>query len=91
MGERNKSPRWNSWDSAVEKVWTVIRGNQDTVHREIWGLQDTLETKDRKEGKLALRNKAKEETHLEIYRGLREEIQEERKRTCTAERITRKR
>ena len=46
----------------------------DTVHREVCGVQDRSKRKDRIRERLALRNKVKEEEHLEIYGGLREEI-----------------
>ena len=46
----------------------------DTVHREVCGVQDRSKRKDRIRERLALRNKVKEEEHLEIYGRLREEI-----------------
>ena len=47
---------------------------RDTVHREICGVQDRSKRKHRNRKRLALRNEVKEEEHLEIYGGLREEI-----------------
>ena len=53
---------------------------RDTVRGGVCGVQDRSKRKDRNKGKaeirerLALRNKVKEEKHLEIYGGLRETI-----------------
>ena len=41
------------------------------VHREVCGVQDKSKTKDRNRGRLALRNKVKEEKHLEVYGGVK--------------------
>ena len=42
-----------------------------TVNREVCGAQYRSRRKDRNRERLALRNKVKEEEHLEIYGGLR--------------------
>ena len=64
------------WDSVVEKAWKDIGGNQEEILLSIekFGgykteVKERIETRER----LALRNKVKEEEHLEIYGGFREE------------------
>ena len=64
------------WDSVVEKAWKDIGGNQEEILLSIekFGgykteVKERIETRER----LALRNKVKEEEHLEIYGGFSEE------------------
>ena len=65
-----------SWDNVVEKIWKDLGGDQEEVlSMEKFGGYKTegneiIEERER----LALRNKVKEEKHLEIYGGLREGI-----------------
>ena len=47
---------------------------RDTVHREVWGYKTEVKERIEMRERLALRNKVKEEEHLEIYGRLREEI-----------------
>ena len=64
------------WDNVVETKMEVLRGRptRGTVYREDWRLQDKVKERIEERERLALRNKMKEEKHLEIYRGLREDI-----------------
>ena len=64
------------WDSVVEKVWKDIGGNQEEILsiEKFAGCMTQVKEKIEIRERLALRNKVKEEEHLEIYGGLREEI-----------------
>ena len=64
-----------TWDSVVEKVWKDVGGNQEILSIEKFAVYKT-EVKEKIElmERLALRSMVKEEEHLEIYGGLREEI-----------------
>ena len=64
------------WDSVVEKVWKDIGGNQEEILsiEKFAGCMTEVKEKIEIRERLALRNKVKEEEHLEIYGGLREEI-----------------
>ena len=42
---------------------------RDTVHREVWGYKTEVKERIEMRERLALRNKVKEEEHLEILRG----------------------
>ena len=50
------------------------RPRRGTVYREVWRVQDRSNRNNRRKGRLALRNKVKEDQHLEIYGGLREDV-----------------
>ena len=64
------------WDSAVEKVWKDIGGNQEEIPSKDKFAGNKTEVNEKIEirERLALRSKVKEEEELEIYGGLREEI-----------------
>ena len=77
MGEKNKRARAGiRWDNVIEKIWKDLGGDQEEVlsMEKFSGykteVKEILEERER----LALRNKMKEEKHLEIYGGLREDI-----------------
>ena len=91
---RKKVTKWQAGirrNSAVEKEWKIVGGNQQEILSIDKFAGYKAEVKERIEirERLALRNKEKEEEHLEIYGGLREEIG--MKTYCTAQRTTRKR
>ena len=46
----------------------------DSVYKEVWRVQDRSKINNRRKGKASAKNKVKEEKHLEIYGGLREDI-----------------
>ena len=64
------------WDRVVEKVWKDVGGNQEEILsiEKFAGykteIKEIIEIRERP----ALRNLVKEEEHLEIYGGLREEM-----------------
>ena len=65
------------WDNVVGKIWKDSGGDQEVLSIEKFGryiteVKEILEDRER----LALRSKVKEEKHLEIYGGLREDILE---------------
>ena len=64
------------WDSAVEKVWKEIGGNQQERPStdKFGGYKTEVKEKIEMRERLSLRTKVKEEEHLEIYGRLREEI-----------------
>ena len=71
------------WDSVVEKVWKDIGGNQEEVlsiekfagyKTEVCGYKTEVKENIEIRERLALRSRVKEEEHLEIYGGLREEM-----------------
>ena len=45
-----------------------------TVHREVWGYKTEMKERIEMRERLALRNKVKDEEHLAIYGGSREEL-----------------
>ena len=63
------------WDNVVKKIWKDVGGGQEVLSTEKFGGYKT-EAKGRTEERerQALRNKVKEEKHLEIYGGSREDI-----------------
>ena len=50
----------------------IRKPRRDTVHREVWGVQDRSRRRIEVRERLALLNRAKEEEHLDIYGGLRD-------------------
>ena len=62
------------WDSAVEKVWKDVGGNQEEVASagEYGKYKAEVEEMIERRERLALQNKVESEKHLEIYGGLRE-------------------
>ena len=64
------------WDSVVEKVWKDIGGNQEEILsiEKFAGYKTEVKERIEIRERLALRNKVKEEEHLKVYGGLREEI-----------------
>ena len=68
------------WDNVVEKIWKDFGGDQEEVLSiERFGgykteVEEIIEEIIEEREGLALRNRVKEEKHLEIYGGLREDI-----------------
>ena len=65
------------WGSVVEEVWKDTRGNQEeilSIEKFAGYKTEVVKEKIEIRERLALRNKVKEEEHLEIYGRLREEI-----------------
>ena len=76
---RKKVTKWQAGirrNSAVEKEWKIVGGNQQEILSIDKFAGYKAEVKERIEirERLALRNKVKEEQHIEMYGGLREEI-----------------
>ena len=65
------------WDIVVEKVWKDIGGSQEEILsiERFAGYKTEVTENIEIRARLALRNKVKEEEHLEIYGGLREDIE----------------
>ena len=64
------------WDNVVEKLYKNLEADQEVQSIEKFGgyktkVKERIEERER----LALRNKVKEEKHLQIYRRLREDIE----------------
>ena len=64
------------WDSVVEKVWKDLGGKQEDIPpiEEFGGYKTDAKERIEIRERLPLRNKVKEEDHLKVYGGLREEI-----------------
>ena len=64
------------WVSVVEKGWKDVGGNQEEILsiEKFEGYKTEVKENIEIRERLALRNKVKEEEHLEIYGCLREEI-----------------
>ena len=64
------------WDNVVDKVWKEIEGNQEEILsiEKFAGYKTAVKEKIETKARITLRNKVKEEEHLEMYGGLREEI-----------------
>ena len=76
MGETTKGRARVRWNNVVGNIWKDLGGEQEEalpVCREFWRVQEEKERIEERE-MLGLRNKVKEEKHLEIYGGLREDI-----------------
>ena len=75
VGEKiTKGRAGTRWDNVFEKMEGVRgRPRKGTVYKKVWRVQDRSKITNRRE-RLTLRTKVEEEKHLEIYRGLREDI-----------------
>ena len=66
------------WDNVVEKIWFDLGGDQEEVLsiEKFGGYKTEVNERIEERGRLALRNKVKEEEHLEINGRLREDWNE---------------
>ena len=69
-----KVAKWQAgkgWDSALCTAWKEIGGKprRNTVHGEVWGVQDRSKRKDRNKGKASAKKQGEGGGTLEIYSG----------------------
>ena len=62
------------WDNVVEKIWKDLGDQEHTVHEKNGGYKTEVKARTEERGRLALRNQVKEEKHLEVFGGLREDV-----------------
>ena len=73
MGENNQRARAGTrWDDVVEHIWKGLGGDEEEVLSmyNFDGYKAEVKEIIQERERLALRNKVKEEKHLEIYGGL---------------------
>ena len=64
------------WDSVVETIWKDLEGDQEEVLslEKFGGYKTKVKERIEERERLAQRNDVKEEKHLEMYGGLREDL-----------------